>query len=195
MTNNKQLTVHSQRSIVHGQCSIVYGLWTMVNPRHLNHSVFRLVLFLFTLSAIGCEKEKLYDVNEQTILPPNANKTKLKSDQQYIAILYANLFQTALSSDNLFEASECVQSIGDKDLVHEVLISNYMNTGGVILPTNAEMRADIDGFLTETYNRFLVRNPTEAERQYFKNYINTHPNVKPELVYFSFALSDEYQYY
>jgi len=195
MTNNKQLTVHSQRSIVHGQCSIVYGLWTMVNPRHLNHSVFRLVLFLFTLSAIGCEKEKLYDVNEQTILPPNANKTKLKSDQQYIAILYANLFQTALSSDNLFEASECVQSIGDKDLVHEVLISNYMNSGGVILPTNAEMRADIDGFLTETYNRFLVRNPTEAERQYFKNYINTHPNVKPELVYFSFALSDEYQYY
>jgi len=167
----------------------------MVNPRHLNHSVFRLVLFLFTLSAIGCEKEKLYDVNEQTILPPNANKTKLKSDQQYIAILYANLFQTALSSDNLFEASECVQSIGDKDLVHEVLISNYMNSGGVILPTNAEMRADIDGFLTETYNRFLVRNPTEAERQYFKNYINTHPNVRPELVYFSFALSDEYQYY
>ncbi len=143
----------------------------------------------------GCKKDQLYDVNEETILPPNANKTKLKSDQQYIAILYANLFQTALSSDDLFEASECVQSIGDKDLVHEVLISNYMNQSGVILPSNEDMRADIDGFLTETYNRFLVRNPTEAERQYFKNYINTHPNVRPELVYFSFALSDEYQYY
>ena len=159
--------------------------------RHL----FLFSFFLFLLAATGCQKDKLYEVNEETILPPNANKTKLKSDQQYIAILYANLFQTALSSDNLFEASECVQSIGDKDLVHEVLISNYMNTGGVVLPTNEEMRADIDGFLTETYNRFLVRNPTEAERQYFKNYINTHPNVRPELVYFSFALSDEYQYY
>jgi hypothetical protein len=152
-------------------------------------------LLTFTLIFSGCEKDKLYEVNEETILPPNANKTKLKSDQQYIAILYANLFQTALSSDNLFEASECVQSIGDKDLVHEVLISNYMNENGVILPSNEEMRADIDGFLTETYNRFLVRNPTEAERQYFKNYINTHPNVRSELVYFSFALSNEYQYY
>ncbi|MCF8463534.1 MAG: hypothetical protein K9G41_01730 [Flavobacteriales bacterium] len=157
--------------------------------------VFLFLSCFMLLLAAGCQKEKLYEVNEETILPPNANKTKLKSDQQYIAILYANLFQTALSSDDLFEASECVQSIGDKDLVHEVLISNYMNSGGVILPTNAEMRADVDAFLTETYNRFLVRNPTEAERQYFKNYINTHPNVRPELVYFSFALSDEYQYY
>jgi len=143
----------------------------------------------------GCEKEKVYDVNEQTILAPNAGKTKQKSDQQYIAILYANLFQTALSSDNLYEASECVQSIGDKDLVHEVLISNYMNQSGVILPSNQEMRSDIDAFITETYHRFLVRNPTEAERQYFKNYISTHPNVTPELVYFSFSLSNEYQYY
>jgi hypothetical protein len=162
------------------------------NTRHL----FPFALFLLLLPAIsGCEKDKLYEVNEETILPPNANKTKLKSDQQYIAILYANLFQTALSSDDLYEASECVQSIGDKDLVHEVLISNYMNQGGVILPSNEEMRADIDGFITETYNRFLVRNPTEAERQYFKNYISTNPNVRPELVYFSFALSNEYQYY
>ncbi|MCB9186018.1 MAG: hypothetical protein H6601_04655 [Flavobacteriales bacterium] len=159
--------------------------------RHL----FLFVLFPFLITTIGCEKDKLYEVNEETILPPNANKTKLKTDQQYIAILYANLFQTALSSDDLFEASECIQSIGDKDLVHEVLISNYMNKPGVILPTNEEMRANVDGFITETYNRFLVRNPTEAERQYFKNYINTHPNVRPELVYFSFALSNEYQYY
>lgn len=157
--------------------------------------LFLFILFPFLITTIGCEKDKLYEVNEETLLPPNANKTKLKSDQQYIAILYANLFQTALSSDNLFEASECVQSIGDKDLVHEVLISNYMNKPSVVLPTNEDMRADVDGFITETYNRFLVRNPTEAERQFFKNYIITHPNVRPELVYFSFALSNEYQYY
>ena len=150
---------------------------------------------ILILSFTSCEKDVEYEVNEETILPPNANKTKLKSDQQYIAILYANLFQTALSSDNLFEASEGIQSIGDKTLAHEVLISNYMNKSDVILPTNEEMRADVDAFITETYNRFLVRNPTEAERQYFKNYINTHPNVRPELVYFSFALSNEYQYY
>lgn len=161
----------------------------------MDYRLWTTVCLLLFFSVAGCQKDKLYEVKEQTILPPNANKSKLKTDQQYIAILYANLFQTALSSNNLFEASECIQSIGDKDLAHEVLISNYMNSGGVVLPSNAEMRADMDKFITETYNRFLVRNPTEAERQYFKNYISTHPNVRPELVYFSFALSDEYQYY
>lgn len=160
----------------------------------MKYSIYILSI-LVLIGFSSCEKDKEYQVNEETILPPNANKTKLKSDQQYIAILYANLFQTALSSDNLFEASECIQSIGDKTLAHEVLISNYMNKPDVILPTNEEMRANLDLFITETYNRFLVRNPTEAERQYFKNYINTHPNVRPELVYFSFALSNEYQYY
>jgi hypothetical protein len=80
-------------------------------------------------------------------------------------------------------------------LAREVIISNFMNRPQVQLPTNAEMRADLDGFITETYNRFLVRNPTEAERQWFKNYISTHPNVTPELVYFSFSLTDEYLFY
>lgn len=161
----------------------------------LNWAVFAFLISTFIFISPGCKKDTIYAVNEETILPPNAGKSKLKSDQQYIAILYANLFQTALSSSSLFEASQCVQSIGDKDLVHEVLISNYMNDGGVILPTNDDMRADVDGFITETYNRFLVRNPTEAERQFFKNYINTNPNVRPELVYFSFSLCDEYQFY
>lgn len=167
--------------------------------RFLSNGIHKLAVLILLISSFiffsGCEKDKLYEVNEETILPPNANKTKVKSNQQYIAILYANLFQTALSSDDLFEASECIQSLGDKNLAHEVLISNYMNKPSVILPSNEEMRADIDGFITETYNRFLVRNPTEAERQYFKNYINTNPNVRPELIYFSFALSNEYQYY
>ena len=125
----------------------------------------------------------------------NASKTKLKTDQQYVSILYANLFQTALSSGNLFEVSQCIQSVGDKVLVREVIISNYMNRPTVQLPTDAEMRDSLNAFITNTYNRFLVRNPSEAERQYFKNYISTHPNVTPEMVYFSFALSDEYLFY
>jgi len=165
------------------------------NDAHLKWAVFIFLVSSFIFVLPGCKKDTVYDVNEETLLAPNAGKVKLKSDQQYIAILYANLFQTALSSSNLFEASQCVQSVGDKNLVHEVLISNYMNDGGVVLPSNEEMRADVDLFITKTYNRFLVRNPTEAERQFFKNYINTNPNVTSELVYFSFALSDEYQYY
>jgi len=156
---------------------------------------FFLLVLVFGLFIASCEKEPIYEVNEVELLPSNASKTKLKTDQQYVSILYANLFQTALSSGNLFEVSQCIQSVGDKVLVREVIISNYMNRPTVQLPTDAEMRDSLNAFITNTYNRFLVRNPSEAERQYFKNYISTHPNVTPEMVYFSFALSDEYLFY
>ncbi len=157
---------------------------------------FSIFLFLFlTVATSACKEDPIYEVNEVQLLPSNASKTKLKTDQQYVSILHANLFQTALSSGDIFEVSQCIQSIGDKGLAREVIISNFMNRTEVQLPTNAEMRADLDRFITETYNRFLVRNPTEAERQWFKNYISTHPNVTPELVYFSFSLTDEYLFY
>jgi len=57
------------------------------------------------------------------------------------------------------------------------------------------MNLDIDKFITETYVRFYVRNPTESEKEYMKKTIKADPNITPELVYISFALSDEYMYY
>ncbi len=147
------------------------------------------------LATPGCKKEKLYEVNGVDILPPSANKDKLKTNEQYVAILHANLFQTALSANELFDISQCIESIGDKELAREVVISNFMNKPGVIMPEDSIMRADIDQFTIETYNRFLVRQPTEAEKTWYRNYISADPNVTPELVYFSFALCNEYLFY
>ncbi|MEQ9062593.1 MAG: hypothetical protein RIE58_00340 [Vicingaceae bacterium] len=153
---------------------------------------------LLTFSSCKKDEEKGADeylVNPITSLPPNAGKTKFKTDQQYVAILHANLFQLALSANQIFEISQCIESIGDKELAREVIISNFMNKPGVQMPSDAEMRADFRTFIISTYQRFLVRNPTEAEITYFKNYIEANPNVTPELVYFSFSLSNEYLYY
>ena len=144
----------------------------------------------------SCKKEDdSYLVNTEVLLPANAFKTKLKTDQQYAAILHANLFQQALSANELYDIAQCIESIGDKEVAREVLISNFMNKSGVQMPTDSVMRADIDNFVYETYKRFLIREPTEAEVTYFRNYITSDPNVTPELVYFSFALSNEYLFY
>jgi hypothetical protein len=144
----------------------------------------------------SCKKEdNSYLVNTEVLLPANAFKTKLKTDQQYAAILHANLFQQALSANELYDIAQCIESIGDKEVAREVLISNFMNKSGVQMPTDSVMRADIDNFVYETYKRFLIREPTEAEVTYFRNYITSDPNVTPELVYFSFALSNEYLFY
>ncbi len=85
--------------------------------------------------------------------------------------------------------------IGDKELAREVLISNFMNKPGVILPSDTAMRADLDAFITDTYRRFLVRDPSEAERTWFRNMIAADPNITSELVYYAFALSNEHLYY
>lgn len=163
-------------------------------------SVTYLILGLVMVSAMGsCKKEvnesHEYDVNPVTALPPNAGKTKLKTNEQYVAILHANLFQYALSANQIFSISQCIASIGDKEVAREVIISNFMNKPGVQMPSDSLMRADVETFIEETYHRFLVRDPTEAEIAYFKSYIMANPNVTPELVYFSFALSNEYLYY
>ena len=151
---------------------------------------------LFTSCKKDVEKgDDSYGVTDLTTLPPNAGKTKMKTDQQYVAILHANLFQVALSANQIFEISQCIESIGDKEIAREVIISNFMNESDVLMPTDEEMRADLDQFIVNTYNRFMVRNPTQAEITHFRNYIDANPNVTPELVYFSFSLSNEYLFY
>jgi len=146
----------------------------------------------------SCKKKSTeyeYGVNAVNATPVNVNKTRLKTNDQYVAILYANLFQKALSANQLFAISQCFESKGDQILARQILIANLLKKPGVIIPTTVQMKADLDKFLEETYIRFYVRKPTEAEKEYLKQMINADPNITAELVYFSFALSDEYMYY
>jgi hypothetical protein len=155
-----------------------------------------LIAVIFTAS-ISCNKERdvIYGVNEVPAIPANAEKNKLKSPAQYLAILHANLFQQALSSGEMVELTDVIEAFGDKSLIHEVIISNFMNKPGVILPPDSLMRANLDSFIVETYTRFFVRPPSELEKEYFRNYLQSHENVTPELVYMAFSLADEYQFY
>lgn len=137
----------------------------------------------------------LYEVNPVDVSAPNVDKRKEKTIDQYISILYANLFQKALSANEMVEIRKCIESIGDKELAFEVVISNLMNRPNVILPRNEDMRADPDRFLYDTYRRFFVREPSEAERAYMRNFILSNPNISAEMVYVAFALAEEYRFY
>jgi hypothetical protein len=158
--------------------------------------IFSLFLFL-SLSLLACRVEDsyFYEVNPLELPASQANKTKKKSLDQYISVLYANLFQKALSPDELSEIRQLMESIGDKELAREVVISNLMNREGVIFPSDEEMRADLDAFLLDTYKRFYVREPTQAENAYMRGLITSNPDISAELVYFSFAMSEEYLFY
>jgi hypothetical protein len=167
------------------------NMQTSNKPRHL---LLWLTLVMLVV-ATACNKPFVYEVNTDRVSPPNANKSKLKTEEQYIAILYANLFQKALSANELLAITNVIMSIGDKDLAHEVIISNLMNRPDVLLPSDSLMRADVDAFVHETYERFLIRQPTEAELTWFRNFLANHPDLSAEMVYFAFALTNEYLYY
>lgn len=160
-------------------------------------ALIKVFIPLLILTLAGCKKEPdvSFELNDVELYPTNAGKTRIKSNQQFVAILHANLFQTALSADDIYQITNCIESIGDKELAREVIISNFMNKEGVIMPTVEEMNEDIDAFIDDTYVRFFVRFPTVAERTYVRNFIESNPFMTPELVYFSFALSNEYMFY
>ena len=132
--------------------------------KSLTASTILLVFSVVLLLSTSCTKEDdTYLVNTELILPASAFKTKLKTDQQYVAILHANLFQLALSANELYDIAQGIESIGDKEVATEVVISKFMNKPGVQLPTDSAMHAEIDKFIVETYERLLVREPSEAE--------------------------------
>ena len=100
-----------------------------------------------------------------------------------------------MSANELVEITRCIESIGDKEVAHEIILSNFMNKSGVTLPSDSLMRSDLNGFIEETYKRFYVRDITEAEREFFLNFFESHADLTAEMVYYAFSLSNEYQFY
>ena len=137
----------------------------------------------------------VYEVDSVLLYTSSAQKTKQKTLSQFISILYADLFQSSIPSSELNDIGELYVSIGDKQLFTEMLTSNYMNISGVKIPSKTEMNNDIDQFITDTYVRFYLRMPTELERYYLDQQIQGDSDLTPELIFFSFALSNEYWYY
>lgn len=157
--------------------------------------IFIALYLLLVINACQKEEPIKYGLKSTDILTPSVNKDKPKTPSQFIAVLYVNLFQQAISTADQVEIERLLRSIGDKRLAYELIISSYMNDPQVILPSYTDMRADLDRFITETYERFYVRPPTQLELEYMRNYLENDPNITPELVYFAFAISDESFFY
>jgi hypothetical protein len=164
----------------------------------------RYLILLLLLTA--CKKETvtvhqpvvdnyIYGIDGENLYQSNAEKNKQKSAEQYISILYSNLFQNAIGQNDLVELSEIRRAIGDKQISDELILNAFVNNNLVIIPSNLAMRADIDAFVEETYLRFFLRKPNPYEAHELKSEIENDEGLTPELIYMGFALSNEYQFY
>ena len=168
-----------------------------MNTQTLGKTIGWVILILLLVTAQSCKQDDyvVFEIEEQTILPVNAEKDKDKTNVQYISILYTNLFRKAMSPNDMLDALNAIEFIGDKQVAFDILVSKYMNSNEVVIPSDEEMREDPEKFIRDTYKRFFVRQPTQAELTWMKNYINSRQDVTAELIYFAFATSNEHFHY
>lgn len=156
------------------------------------------LLIATVLIGLGsCKKDYVtdYGVLDEPVNSQYIKKGKQKNDAQYISILSTNIMQKPISVNELVKTENVIYSIGDRSLAYEIIISNYMNSPDKQLPSDSLMRADVDAFMKDTYRRFYVRDPSELELTFFRNFLDAHPNITVELIYTAFAASEEYRFY
>lgn len=155
------------------------------------------LLFISLFFVIGCTKEKtfVYDVNTITVTPDNGDKANAKTTTEFISIAYSDLFGNTISQDKLFKLNIAYTSFGDKKLIEDRIIRNFLNDPNVIIPGNQAMRDDIPEFISSAYKKFFNRLPDEFEKYYLVNMIQTDTNIKPEDIYYAMMTATEYRYY
>lgn len=158
------------------------------------------IVFVFIWSAIGltaCQKEKTYtyEVNDVTVEHDGSNKQNVKTTTEFISIVYNDIFGTTISQSLLGKLSTLYLSFGDKKMIEDLIIKNFLNQSGAQLPTDAEMRADINAFVKSCYNKFYNRDPDAMEEWQMVDMIKNDTTYTPELVYYTFLTSNEYRYY
>jgi len=152
---------------------------------------------LAILTLFSCKKEYryIYDVGNEVVYESNSEKNKEKSSAQFVSILYSNLFQSSISQQETNQLTELRMAIGDKQVADNLIINNYVNSSGVNIPSDSDMRNDISKFVEETYLRFFLRKPTPYEAKFMKEAIESDPGLTPKLIYEAFAQSNEYKFY
>lgn len=163
-----------------------------------------LVLLTVLLGLSSCKKQveetiiysnTIYEVNDVSIYSTNAEKTKQKSPELLLSIMYSDIFNQAIPSRTLLEISELSLSNGDKTMFTEMIFSQFLTNPSANVPTDAQMRADVDAFILDSYIRFYQRKPNEYEQRFLKDLITNNPLITVENVFTSFVLSNEYYFY
>ena len=154
------------------------------------------VLFLVVILS-GCKKEYIYqfEVDDVNVTQPGAVKPNVKTDIEFISVAYTDLFGTLIPQNELDDLALAYSAFGDKKVIIDMIILNFLNDSAVDVPTEAEMDADVDAFVENTYQKFYVRQPTEFEKWFVRDKIQSNPDLTPELVYYAFLTSNEYRYY
>jgi len=149
------------------------------------------VIFLFSILILfSCKKEKrVFHVHDVNINQNATNKNHLKSTTEFISIAYFHLFDAVIPAPDLSDLSVVYSSFGDKRLIEEMIIKNFLNDENEIPPINTP------SFVSNTYKKLYNRAPDEYELWFITNMIEEDSDLTAEIIYFSLMTAKEYRYY
>ena len=159
----------------------------------------RKLIFIFSvLLLFSCKKEKkiTYHLNDVTIEKNTANKDHLKSTIEFISIAYSDIFGTVISTNKLAELSQIYKAFGDKKLIEQMVIKNFLNESSIQIPQiDRSSSSTINIFVQNMYTKLYNRTPNEYELWFISNMIDKDDDLTSELIYFSLMTANEYRYY
>lgn len=165
-----------------------------------------LLIFICMLFISACKKEItqeivydniIYNIDTVPVYAASGDKDRLKTPLQYISSLYSNLYFSSIPANELDNLVIYRLSLGDKNLANEMILNAMLEDPVVAssLPSDTEMREDLDEFIELTYLRFYLRKPTEYEKYGLRQMIEDDASLTVVDVYRSFLLSNEYMFY
>ncbi len=180
----------------------------------MNRKILYIYMFLFGWIVVftSCTKEEVtqtvinkqiildaeyvYELNNVTLYQDGIKKPNSKTLNEFASIAWTELFGTSMDDSKLNALNYAHVSFGDKKMIEDLLIRNFLNESGVQIPTKTDMLNDIDVFVENTYKKLYGRYPNEFEAWQLKEFIqNNNTEVNPELIYYTFMTSNEYRYY
>jgi len=155
------------------------------------------ILIFALIFGASCQRHEIneYNINKVQVNSDGHQKKNLKSDVQFISLLYSDLYETSISSDKLNKLELLQSSFGDKNVVIQRISQNMLSDPLAVIPTDSVMFNQTKDFIINTYNKFLTRQPTEAEIWFLEDLISKNPKLTAKEFYYGFITSEEYKYY
>jgi len=158
----------------------------------------KIIFLLSVLTLVSCKKEKkaVYGLNDVNISQNSANKDHLKSTTEFISIAYSDIFGTVITTDKLADLSTIYRAFGDKKLIEEMVIKNFLNESTIQIPQiDRTSEITIQNFVSNSYKKLFNRTPDEYELWFVADMIQKDASLSSELIYFSLMTANEYRYY
>jgi hypothetical protein len=158
----------------------------------------KIIFLLSVLALVSCKKEKkaVYGLNDVNISQNSANKDHLKSTTEFISIAYSDIFGTVITTDKLADLSTMYRAFGDKKLIEEMVIKNFLNESTIQIPQiDRTSEITIQNFVSNSYKKLFNRTPDEYELWFVADMIQKDASLSSELIYFSLMTANEYRYY